>query len=443
MKTAPYRLLLLAGFVGAALVGAYSSSYFNDTPAPVSQHWLHEPGPTPDRVILTWTQDPATTQAVTWRTSTEVAESFAEIALSEDGPGFQERAQRVEAETELFVSDLGEANYHSASFTDLAPNTMYVYRVGDGTNWSEWNQFTTASDQADPLTFVYVGDAQNDVFSLWSRVIRTGYTLASGARFIIHAGDLINRANRDAEWGEWHRAAGWINATLPSVAVPGNHEYAAEEGGERRLSGHWRPQFTLPRNGVAGLEESSYYLDIQGVRVVGLNSNEKREEQAAWLDELLSDNPNRWTICAFHHPIFSAAGSRDNPELRALWQPLFDKHKVDLVLQGHDHSYARSNLITGVNAQAGEGGTVYVVSVSGPKMYELKPANEKWWVRAAEDTQLYQVIRIAGDRLSYESHTARGHIYDTFELVKHDGAPNELIDKAPKTPERRRAVSTP
>jgi hypothetical protein len=113
------------------------------------------------------------------------------------------------------------------------------------------------------------------------------------------------------------------------------------------------------------------------------------------------------------------------------------------VLQGHDHSYARSNLITGVNAQAGGSGTVYVVSVSGPKMYELKPSDEQWWVRAAEDTQLYQVIRIDGDRLSYESHTARGHVYDAFELVKHEGAPNELIDRAPGTAEHRRSGATP
>jgi 3',5'-cyclic AMP phosphodiesterase CpdA len=437
MKTAAYRFLLLAGFVAAVLLGSYSTSYFNK-PAEVSRQWLHEPGPMPDRVILTWAGDPATTQAVTWRTSTEVTASFAEIALSEDGPGFRERARRVEAETNRFTSDLGAANYHAAEFTGLAPLTMYVYRVGDGANWSEWNQFTTASGRPDdPLAFIYVGDAQNDIFSLWSRVIRTGYSLASDARFIIHAGDLINRANRDAEWGEWHRAAGWINAVLPSVPTPGNHEYAAGDDEVRRLSGHWRPQFTLPRNGVAGLEESNYYLDIQGVRIVALNSNEKREEQAVWLDELLTDNPNRWTICTFHHPIFSSSGTRDNPELRALWQPLFDKHKVDLVLQGHDHSYARSNLIRGVNKQAGEG-TVYVVSVSGPKMYELKPKDEQWWARAAEDTQLYQVIRIGGDRLSYESHTARGHVYDAFELQKRDGAPNELIDRSPATPERRR-----
>ena len=439
MKILGYRALILAGFVAAALLGAYSSSYFQDGPEPASQRWLHEPALTPDRVILTWAGDPATTQSVTWRTSTQVTESFAEIALSEDGPAFQELAQHVPAATSLFVSDLGEANYHSASFTGLIPGTMYVYRVGDGTNWSEWNQFTTASNQPEPLTFIYVGDAQNDVFSLWSRVIRTGYSKAPDARFILHAGDLINRANLDAEWGDWFRAAGWINTTMPSVPAPGNHEYAAEqEGGVRQLSRHWQPQFTLPRNGLAGLEESSYYLDIQGVRIVALNSNEKREEQARWLDELLSSNPNRWTICAFHHPIYSAAESRDNEELRELWQPVLDKYKVDLVLQGHDHTYARSNLLTGVNVQAGEAGTVYVVSVSGPKMYNLKPRDEQWWARAAEDTQLYQVIRVDGDRLSYESHTARGHVYDAFELHKRDGAPNELIDRPPATPEHRR-----
>jgi Purple acid Phosphatase, N-terminal domain/Calcineurin-like phosphoesterase len=441
VKTFVYRLLLLAGFVAAVFLGAYSSAYLTEPPA-APDYWLHQPGPTPDRIILTWAGDPATTQAVTWRTSTEVTGAVAQIALSQDGPAFQDDARTVSADTELLVSDLGAAHYHSALFGGLSPNTMYAYRVGDGTNWSEWNQFTTASDRPDPLTFLYVGDAQNDIFSLWSRVIRTGYSLAPNARFIIHAGDLINRANRDAEWGEWFRAAGWINATLPSVPAPGNHEYATEVGGVRRLTRHWRPQFALPQNGVAGLEESNYYLDIQGVRVVVLNSNEKREEQAQWLDALLSDNPNRWTVCTFHHPIFSAAESRDNKELRELWQPVFDRYRVDLVLQGHDHTYARSNLLTGVNVQVGEAGTVYVVSVSGPKMYKLKPKDEQWWVRAAEDTQLYQVIHIDGDRLSYESHTARGHVYDAFELQKREGMPNELIDHAPATPERRRGAGS-
>ena len=44
-----------------------------------------------------------------------------------------------------------------------------------------------------PLEFIYVGDAQNDIFSMWSHLIRAGYSEAPRARFILHAGDLANQ----------------------------------------------------------------------------------------------------------------------------------------------------------------------------------------------------------------------------------------------------------
>ncbi|MEZ5366204.1 MAG: metallophosphoesterase [Bryobacterales bacterium] len=230
---------------------------------------------------------------------------------------------------------------------------------------------------------------------------------------------------------------GWIFGRLPSVPTPGNHEYEKNDvTQERTLSRHWRPQFALPRNGPEGLDETCYYLDIQGVRIVALNTNERQQEQAEWLDRLLSDNPNRWTVVTHHHPIFSAAEGRDNPELRELLQPIYDKHRVDLVLTGHDHTYARSNLTVGANVQSGDAGTVYVVSVSGPKMYELE--RKDWMQRAAEDTQLFQKIRIDGDRLRYESYTARGALYDAFELQKQAGAPNRMIQAVPDSQENLR-----
>ena len=46
-----------------------------------------------------------------------------------------------------------------------------TYRVGDGVNWSEWFHFRTASDRPEPFSFIYFGDAQTDLKSLWSRVI--------------------------------------------------------------------------------------------------------------------------------------------------------------------------------------------------------------------------------------------------------------------------------
>ena len=151
-------------------------------------------------------------------------------------------------------------------------------------------------------------------------------------------------------------------------------------------------------------------------------------------------------MIAFHHPIYSPAKRRDNPELRGKWQPMFDKYGVDLVLTGHDHSYARSGLERFIdpagapNVATGKrhvsGGTVYVVSVSGPKMYEIDRTPRTR--RAAEDTQLYQIIRIDGPTLRFEARTALGDLYDAFELRKRPGETNELVEHVPPTPERRR-----
>jgi phosphodiesterase/alkaline phosphatase D-like protein len=292
---------------------------------PLDPKVLHAPSRQPDRVILTWAGDPATTQAVTWRTSTEVRVALAQIAEAEDGPLFKSKAVEYLAASERFRSNLGEASYHSIQFENLKPDTKYVYRVGDGYNWNEWAHFRTAARGEAPVEFVYVGDAQNNILEMWSRVIRSSFADAPRARFIIHAGDLINTAARDEQWGEWHRAAGWINQSVVSLPVPGNHEYGRNEAGVRELNRHWRPQFTLPENGLPELAETSYYVDLHGVRVVGLNSNLLQAEQAAWLDRVLTGNPNRWTVVTFPQPAGAttrscgSCGSRSSTSTASTW----------------------------------------------------------------------------------------------------------------------------
>jgi 3',5'-cyclic AMP phosphodiesterase CpdA len=433
----------------AVLVLLVSTAY-SHTPEPIEEADLHRPLVVPDRIVLTWTGDPATSQAVTWRTSVHedsVSTAVAELTLATPHGGYgaiqgmRDSAIVLPATTETLETDLGSASYHSVEFKGLLPETLYAYRVGDGANWSEWFQFRTASRQRKPFKFIYFGDAQNELKSHWSRVVRQAYKHASDARFIVHAGDLINTYNRDADWGEWFYAAGWINGMLPSIVAAGNHEYGADELGARNLSAHWRPQFALPEHGPEGLEESVYYIDYQGVRIVVLNSNEQLEAQVAWLDGVLGDNPQNWTVLTFHHPVFSSADGRDNQELRALWQPIIDRHEVDLVLQGHDHTYARSrNVRNGMSVRDDRSGTVYVVSVSGPKMYEssVHPLMR----RIAEDTQLYQVIEIAGNELVYRAYMATGELYDAFNLTKQENGVNKLQEKMPRGARERRRAPT-
>ena len=412
---------------------------------------IHKPTAIPSRVLLSWEADPATSAAVTWRTSSDVSRGVAEIALATDGPGFAKLATRIVSVASPLETDFGPVHWHQVSFTGLKPKAKYAYRVGDGENWSEWFQFQTASLQPEPFSFIYFGDAQNDVRSMWSRVIREAARDAPKAAFMLHAGDLINRANNDADWGEWFQAGGPLHAMVPCIAAPGNHEYIvtekiAEIPTKIALSKYWSPMFAFPKNGPAKLPETAYYIDYQGARIIVLNSNEMQVVQGKWLDEVLTNNPMKWTVITFHHPMFSTALGRDNPMIRLAWQAIFDKHKVDLVLQGHDHSYGRTGLMLGENTTTGlarqtEAGTVYVVSVSGPKMYAAQ--RRPIFRRVADDTQLYQVIHIDGDQLRFEAHTATGRLYDAFTLDKQANGPSRLTEQVPNSPENVRPAPPP
>ncbi len=445
MKTKLFTLsfcLFIIANIAAQVEQVYQAPEFFDD-------W-NQPTPWPERIMLNMGEDPATSFGVTWRTDTSIETGFVEYAVATAAPKFwrTKTTQKAITSTHDFskVKSAGiKANYHTASITNLQPNTLYAYRVGDGKHWSEWIQYKTASDQPEAFSFLYVGDAQNYVMELWSRLIRQGYSKAPDSRFVIHAGDLVNDAHSDREWEEWFSAGGWIHSMLPSIAVPGNHEYEeTQEGGEQVLSVQWNPQFNLPLNGPKGLEETVYYIDYQGVRFIALNSMGRYDKtllkaQIDWLEKILKNNPNKWTIATYHHPVFSASQGRDNKDWREILKPIFSKYNVDLALQGHDHSYVRGrttpkeyNLTSGLNKKD-QTGTVYVVSVSGGKMYKLKP--QRWnnyeaeLQREAENTQLFQVISVDGDKLSYQSYTATGELYDAFDLVKNQGAPNTFIEK--------------
>ncbi|WP_442590037.1 fibronectin type III domain-containing protein [Pedobacter sp. AW31-3R] len=378
----------------------------------------------PDRVILTWSADPATTQSVTWRTDSTVLKSYAQIVVEGSSPKLEKpESKEYDAITTPLKGVAYEtANYHSVTFTGLQPDKIYTYRVGDGINWSEWFQFKTGPAQTKPFSFIYLGDAQTDIRSKWSRVIRRAFATHGDARFIVHAGDLINRSNNDSEWGEWHYGAGFINGMIPSIPSSGNHEYFRDEQKVLTLDPHWRAQYTLPENGPEGLKESVYYIDYANVRLISLNTqmivldSNSMKIQAKWLEEVLKNNPKQWTMITYHHPIYSTAKGRDNKEFRELFKPLFDKYHVDILMQGHDHTYSRGqNLPTGLSGRVG--GPMYVVSVAGPKMYKMD-VTPRWMDVFAENTQLFQIISVDHGVLTYTAYKASGEVFDSFKLKK-------------------------
>ena len=389
----------------------------------------------PDRIVLTWSDDPATTQSVTWRTSTEVNESFAEIAKADSAPTFPESKQTFAAKKEFVESQPMQYHSHSVTFTGLEANTIYCYRVGQGDSWSEWFTFTTGSQSDEPFSFLYFGDAQNGLDSVYPRIVRRAFLTSPEIKFAIFAGDLVDIGSNERSWDQWFSALGFPSAMYPIMPVPGNHEhekFTDSEGNETRpLSNLWRPLFTLPENGPNDLKETCYTFVYNGVRFIGLDSTKGayefrgEGEIANWLEGVLKTNTSRWTIVYFHNPIYSSAKERNHIEWRSAIKPILDKYQVDLVLQGHDHVYTRTGMHTpdvdvidfeGVIELDRDSRTVYVTSVSGEKMYELR--DKPFFVKALSGVQLFQMIRIEGNRLTLASKNVQGELMDFFVIEK-------------------------
>jgi len=393
-------------------------------------------GAVPDRILLSWVNDPSTSMAVTWRCRIGAGDGKVQFAKSSKGPYLKNSAYEIIAEKQLLTSISGLAYYYSANINGLEPETTYAYRVGNEHQWSEWNYFITASNEKKPFSFIFMGDIQNDIRSIWSRVVRKAYSDEPNAAFILYLGDIVSRC-KDAKWGEWFYATGFIHKMIPCVATPGNHEY--DKG---KICKHWPKIFEFPKNGPKGFEDLTYYIDYQSVRIISLDSNAKLEPQTIWLRNVLKENDNQWTIIAFHHPVYFVSKSRDRRKSRNTWIPLFEEFGVDLVLQGHDHAYIRTNLVKSRNNKFNDlksnmdEGTVYVVSVSGSKMYPTV-ANNAIMHRTAANTQLYQIISVDNNTLHFEAKTADGEIYDAFTLTKQSNGKKNLTNEIPDIPERK------
>lgn len=376
----------------------------------------------PERIVLNITETPFNSQAVTWRTRVFGGSPRAELLPVQDILNPDKLPKDFPAlSSTLILNEKTKAFQHSVIFNDLTPDKIYAYRVGDDQAWSEWNQFKTASEKTEPFAFLYFGDIQKDIFSMCSQVFRSAFQKEPDAKFWLFTGDMVDNSMDDGEWSEFFSALGFIPRTVPLVLAPGNHEYPDQRtltpGTPRIISPLWRPQFTFPENGPKGLEEIVYSFNYQGVCFIILNGVENISEQKAWLEILLLKNRQPWIVVAMHHPIYSVIEKRNNTEMQEAFLPLFDRFSVDLVLQGHHHSYARTKMLKS-NQPVSEKGTVYVITNSGPKYYPASKRYDHLMEKTMTHGIWFQSIRVEGNTLNYTAYTLDKEIADTFVIKK-------------------------
>jgi len=268
-------------------------------------------------------------------------------------------------------------------------------------------------------------------FHILDTIFKSGYSHFPNSEFILFAGDIVSRSTEEY-WNEFFYAGNWIFGTIPSLATPGNHEYdKLGENEPRTFSKHWNQIFVAPGNHPENLKGRTFYLDYQGVRFISVdspalaNNEENAKNTLKWLNQVLSENQNKWTIVFTHYPVYSCSQGRNNEEYRNALKPILEKYGVDLVLQGHDHTYCRGQNLSEIGQDC-KNPPMYMVSVSGPKMYGLNV--NKWSDRVASQTQLYQNVEVFNDKIIVKSYTVTGQLYDSFTLRKNKNGVNKVIE---------------
>lgn len=385
-------------------------------------------GRAPDQVSVAFGLDPSRDLVWTWRTDPTVRTPVLRLAPARPGGEAPDRAHPPvtiaadsrTVETPDLLNDPA-IRRHRATATSLAPDTRYAYCLGDGTEdgWTAWKTVRTGPDRPRSFRFLSLGDPQCG-FEAWGKLLSTASRQNPDAAFLLIAGDLVDRGNERTNWDHFFlRAAGVFDA-LPMMPCAGNHEYLDR--------GPWlyRAFFDLPANGPEGLDPGLVYsFEYANAFVAVLDSTPATVDaglarrQAEWLDRALSRTAATWKFVMFHHPVYASHPTREYPSLREAWVPVFDRHRVDLVLQGHDHAYLRTYpLREGRQVPTPDRGTTYVVSVSGTKYCDQRPRDET--AAGFTHTSTYQTIdiHVPEDRLDYRAWDGSGRLVDRMVIEK-------------------------
>lgn len=97
--------------------------------------------------------------------------------------------------------------------------------------------------------------------------------------------------------------------------------------------------------------------------------------ETAWLAQDLAQNDASCTLAYWHQPTFSAAGSpsAEGGAARAWWQLLY-QHHADVILNGHDHLYARYLPMDPNGNRTAQGVREFIIGTGGESLDALQPA---------------------------------------------------------------------
>jgi Purple acid Phosphatase, N-terminal domain/Calcineurin-like phosphoesterase len=402
-------------FLGASVAGLASSPLFGDPPPRVAR----EDAPfQPATLFLTWHTDPTTTMDVQWvGVRGETADPtvyYAPAGVNVLGPAFAWRAQKTTARP----YPLSDFKVFRAELTGLAPGTDYTFKIG---KQSPTYRFRTMPAKAtDAITFVSGGDSGVNAAAL----ANNQQAARQDPMFVVVGGDLAYDNAKSVETNlaylkNYSRTmVGRDGRLIPLVAAIGNHEVDGGYARPREKATFFYPLFEglYPETGYATLDFGDYLslvlLDTGHTSAIG-------GEQADWLGKALKERAGRPHVFVVNHvpayPSYRKIEGKDGKAgtgegNRKHWVPLFEKHRVPVVLEHHDHTFKRTRTL--LDGRADDNGVLYLGDGSwGRLRAPQKPEDLPYLAAASRDYHL-SLHRLQGEERFHLALDENGRVMD-------------------------------
>ncbi len=323
------------------------------------------------------TENPAESQSITWMSSPLASKAEAVALYAEkseyDAKG-EDALKTFNGESvlsEMASSASYTTNYavriNSAVITGLKPNTEYVYKVGDGEKMSAIGTFSTAMS-AKETNFFVIGDTQATDTTNSDKITKLLASSDTPFSFGIQTGDAVDNGGNYTMWANIAKVfSGDFLGSQDMIHVLGNHEYYGDETASNAAA-----YFNLPgaKDGSAPLCYSTQYGNIY-VAVINYSNLSGYREAAEWLVKDASESNATWKILAMHQPAYFTNPSGNTLEMQKIISNAVDEAGIDFVFSGHDHSYARTEPITGGTVDKTDGAVYYICGSTGEKSYEI------------------------------------------------------------------------
>jgi hypothetical protein len=341
--------------------------------------------------------DGGESMVVAWQTFADVAEFSVDF-----GPTPQYGSAALVSSVARVAGRGGDTERRlnwTAEIGALALGRKYYYRVrGNGQTLAE-GYFTTRQPRGRKIRFVAFGD--NSYGDISDRAIAY-HTYKQNPDFVMNCGDNVYESGTDDEYQRYFfpvynadlagpREGAPLLRSVPFYTVIANHDVQGKDERGHEIADFSRnpdalafyTAMHLPLNGPAAPSRptptmgpqaavdqfracagarfprmANYSFDYGDVHFLCLDSNRYIDPNdaalQAWIAADLSGTNATWKFVVFHHPPFNVGDEHYEVQHMRVLSPLFEKHGVDFVLNGHEHNYQRPRPLKFVPAGPGK-----------------------------------------------------------------------------------------